>query len=185
MKFDIYNTQLSNAVKQRNMLLMVAAFLLISNLLLAFGFVTQDRQVVIVPAHIDQKIKYSNRYVDQRYLEVMTGYFTGLLLDKTAANAKQKSHALLQHVASSSYQKIANHLNEDAERYQNLSLTTSFAISDMIINPDKLTAELNGKLYSRYGKDGKSENPAHYLVKYEFKGGRLLLKEFSIVKEKK
>ena len=185
MNLKFYNESFSGAVRQRNLFLLTTLTSLALNVILGFAILHINQQVVIIPANLDQKLNYSNRHVDNQYLEMMSKYFISQLLEKTSSNIRQKHHTLLQYVSGSSYQKIANHLAEEESKYIELNLSTHFEIKEMFVNVDKMTATIKGIIHSYFGKSGSSKDLANYQITYEFNNGRLLLCGFTKIEAPK
>lgn len=162
---------------QRNILLLIAVVLLISNLFLSIWVIGRKERMIIIPAIKEEVSVIGDSEFSESYVEQMTIFFVELLLDLTAENIKYKSQLLLKHVASENYHSFLKHYKEEEERYRKYRVATKFDIKGIKILEGGKRVEIEGLLSSRFGEDSMKQKEV--VARYKKAGGRLLLEGFS------
>jgi type IV conjugative transfer system protein TraE len=165
---------------QRNFLIAIVSVMLLSNLILIFCLAGKSERTIIIPAQLNQEVSFTGDGFSESYLEEMTHFFIGLLLDLTTENVGYKASILLKHVDPGSYQVMKKYFVEEEAKLKKYNFTSSFSITGMkIVSP--LEREIEGILASRFGESGKKDSKVNYLIKYKNDRGRLLLEKFQLL----
>lgn len=162
---------------QRNILLVIAVVLLLSNLFLSIWVFGRKERTIIIPA-LSEKVSVRGGEFSESYIEQMTIFFVELLLDLTAENIKYKTQILLKHVASENYHSFLKHYKEEEERYRKYRVATKFDIKGMRILEGGKRVEIDGLLSSRFGEESMRQKEVVYEARYKKGGGRILLEGF-------
>jgi len=169
---------------QRNLLIVIGGALLITNVILAACLYGHTDRTIIVPAQLNQEVSLSGAEFSESYMEEMTTFFLGLLLDLTPDNVEYKSSLVLKHVAPGSYNDLKKYFKEEAEKHKKYSLATHFSVTAISVS-SAMEREVTGMLTSRFGDTGKKDQQVSYRIGYRNKNGRLLLEKFELLEEKK
>jgi type IV conjugative transfer system protein TraE len=185
MDISILVSKQKNLLLQRNVLIGVSTLALLSNVILGVCLLTTEKQTLVIPAHFDKELLLSNKRLPISYLEEMTVFYLDLLLGLTEGNIDYKAKLILRHVHPSFYIHISKFLAGEIKRYKEYRLSTQFKVSELKIDDQNLIAQAKGVLISYFGSNGKSETLVSYQIKYDYSGGILTIKDFSIIKEEK
>lgn len=172
--------QVDRITRQRNSCLALAAVGILSSLLLSFKIASTEGRVVMVPG-LNQEVWSSASGVSSSYLEEASAMYLPLLLDLNGSVIDWKREHLFKYVSRSdpSYMKaLADYFAKSKEKYKKFGLSTHFAVKNFEVNEKKLLVKASGQLISRFGERGFKSDPVSYLMSYEWKSGKLLLKEF-------
>ena len=167
---------------QRKYLLCIAGAMIAANLALSICLFGKSDKTIIVPAQLGEPISVSSSELSESYIEQMTEFFSGLLLDLTPSNVGYKSAVALKHVDSSGYTELQNYFKEEEEKHKKYNLATHFSPTCIKVLSN-LEREVSGILTSRFGDAGKQETHVSYRIKYRNKGGRLWLEKFELLKK--
>ena len=169
------------SILQRNIAILLAGLMLLGNLLLTATIFGLKQTTVIVPANLKSQISLNQEQVSKSYIEEMTGFFLSYLLDVNSSSAAYKADIILRHVFPGYYQEMKHYLDEEDKKYKQFNLATSFNPSVMEIDEKLLIVKVKGHLISYFGKSGYKQEQANYNIAYEYKNGRLLLKDFKLI----
>jgi conjugal transfer pilus assembly protein TraE len=166
---------------QRNIAIFLAILMLLGNLLLIITIFSLKQTTVIVPAHLKSEISLDQERVSKSYIEEMTVFFFSYLLDVTSSSADYKAEIILRHVSPDFFQAMKEYLLRESKKYQEFNLTTGFTPSALEIDEDSLIVTATGLLNSYFGKNGYKQELVHYQISYEYKNGRLFIKDFKLI----
>lgn len=183
MEISILANKQQNLLLQRNILVVVGIILLFSNVLLSGYVLTSERQVYIVPAHLNREMIISNKYISSSYLEEMSIFYLNLLLGLNESNIDYNKDIVLRHIHPSFYNHISSFLEQEKKRYQDYRLSTYFKLTKLTIDNKNLIVLASGVLTSYFGKNSKSTDQVNYKIEYDYSGGMLTIKNFVIVKD--
>lgn len=182
MEQTLVLSNLKRITKQRNIGLLAFGIMLLTNLLLALGIISNHREIIMVPG-ITQEFKISGNKVSSSYLEEMSHMFLSGLLDLTPENVKYKKDLVLKYTMADSVSVINKYFAEAQEQHEKFELHTYYSVKSMEIWSDKMEVKSYGILNSRFGRSGYDEKPIQYLLRYEMNGGILRLKSFTLIDE--
>lgn len=163
---------------QRNILMVIAGIGLLANLLLSICLLSKKEKIILIPGQLNQEAVLGDVF-SISYMEEVTNFFVGLLLDLTPSNVEYKSSIVLKHVDSSSYNTLKKYFDDEEEKHKKYNLCTSFAVTNLTVKG--LRVEISGILTSRFGDSGKQEQSMTYLIQYKNSHGRLLLTKFETI----
>ena len=162
---------------QRNMLFIVCILMLLSNIFLSICVLGKSHRTIIVPTQLQQEFTTDGSRFSSSYIEEMTAFFLGLLLDLTPENVLHKSAIVLRHVEAESYDQLKQYFQKEDDTHKKYGLSSNFSIN-RIHEIGPLEYEVSGVLSSRFGETGKKDTQASYVIKYKNRFGRLLLEKF-------
>jgi len=168
---------------QRNILIVIGGVLLVTNFILAACLYGHTEKTIIVPTQLNQEVSFAGMEFSESYIEEMTNFFLGLLLDLTPDNVEYKSSLVLKHVEPGSYKNLKKYFKEEAEKHSKYRLSTHFSVTS-VSAISSMEREVTGILTSRFGDTGKKDQKVSYRIGYGNKNGRLLLEKFELVKDK-
>jgi type IV conjugative transfer system protein TraE len=177
----VWQENIEVVARQRNGLLVLAVVAIFSGLLLSFKIASVKERIILVPG-LNQEIWVTDSGVSRSYLEEVTAMYLPLLLDLSSETIDWKKEHLFKHVSQSdsAYMKsLAEYFARSKEKYKQFSLSTHFAIKNFEVNEKKLLVKASGQLVSRFGERGFQSESMSYLLQFEWKSGKLLLKEFA------
>lgn len=183
MEVSILANKQHNLLLQRNILVVVGVILLLSNVLLSSYILTSERQIYIVPAHLNKEMIISNKYISSSYLEEMSVFYLNLLLGLNESNIEYNKDIVLRHIHPTFYNHISHFLEQEKKRYQDYLLSTYFKLTKLTIDDKNLVVLATGVLTSYFGKNSKSTDQVNYRIEYDYSGGVLTIKNFVIIKD--
>lgn len=185
MEKSISMINFETIARQRNLFVGLTLFLCASMLLLSIKLATLDEKTILVPG-LTQEVWTKEGGVSASYLEESTLMYLPLLLDLNAEIIDHKAQVIFKYVSQSeaSYmKKLQNYFAEAAKKYKQFALSTYFSVKNLEVDTKKLSVKANGVLTSRYGTEGFETTKISYLLKFEWIGGKLRLKEFEQYRE--
>ena len=172
---DLASCSLKN---QRDWALGGGTILLVSNVLLCIMFLFKNERIILVPPTIEKSFWVSKSSVSQEYLEEMSLFLSNMLLDITPSSADFQRSVALKYVDPSYYNTLRARLIKEAQTLKKEGISTSFKVLKIRPNKDDLTVEITGTLMSYVGAARVREIQEVYVMKFNYKAGRLLLEEF-------
>ena len=168
---------------QRNVFMAFSFILaLIVLVLSAFLFFKHER-VVIVPPVIEKEFWVDAKHVSPTYLEQF-GYFLGqLFLAKSSQSAASQRSIILRHTDPSYAGILRQRLIEEEEVLKKQSTSYVFYPVEIKVNPEQMSLLLTGdRLVFMGGKEVSKEREG-YILRFNYTGSRLLLKEIILDKK--
>lgn len=169
--------------KQRLVLSCVLVCLLVTNLFLAGIVFSQKPKTILVPPFLNKTVSLEGESFSKAYIEEMTSFFIYLLLELSKDTLSYKSQRLLRHVDSDSYESLKTYFKEEEKKLKDYNLKTSFSVTGLTVHSDNLGADVTGVLKSDFMSEGIKESQASYRIRYKGDYGRLLLKNFDLIKD--
>jgi len=166
--------------RQRNILIAMCLMLIASVFLLAAKIFTSTEKIVLVPG-LSREAWVTSEGVSESYLEEMTAMYLPMLLDLDTNSIEWKRDRLVSYISQTDpryLKEFHEYFARVKEQYSNFGLSTHFALKKIESNQKKLSVIAHGILVQHFGNRGNKSLNASYLITYDWKGGRLLLKEF-------
>lgn len=185
MKIKLLNNRLSDLLQQRNLFLVFACMLLLSNLLLVVLAFFRNERVVIAPPQVSQEYWVESSQVSASYLEEMALFYAFLLLDTSPANASYKRDMILKETVPHAYGALKAKLVEEENRLKKENVSSSFQASEVKVNPNNMSVELTGDLVRYVGEKRISQSRDTYQLQMSYQHGRLLIEEFQLIGSEK
>lgn len=185
MKFKLLYGRLDYILHQRNALFFLVVTLLILNFLQAIAVFFKRERVVVMPPEITQEFWVEKNRVSQSYLEEMTLFFAGLILEISAESASYKRDIILRNTVPEGYGALKTKLIEDERRLKKEHVVTSFQPNTVKIVLGKMTAEITGDLSRFVGEKRISQSRDTYSFTFLYRHGRLLIKSFQLIRSDK
>ncbi|BBB57638.1 F pilus assembly protein traE (plasmid) [Candidatus Megaera polyxenophila] len=180
MEKQVMVKNIDQVARQRNFLLLLVIVSVFSVAALSLKLITTEAKVILAPG-LNQEVWTSDKGVSISYLEETSAMYMPLLLDLTSDSIDWKKELLMNHVSQSDakYMRLINeYFAASKEKYKRFSLSTHFAVKSFEVNQKELTVKAIGQLNSRFGERGVQNIPAVYGLSFEWRAGKLLLKEF-------
>ena len=178
---------LESISRQRNLFVGLTLLLSVSLMFVSIKLVRMDEKTVLVPG-LTQEVWTKEGGVSASYLEESTLMYLPLLLDLNPEIIDHKAAVIFKYVSQSdaSYMKrVQDYFADAAKKYKQFALSTYFSVKNLEVDTKRMLVKANGVLTSRYGEEGFETTKISYLLKYEWTGGKLRLKEFEQYKEEK
>lgn len=185
MNLASFDNKLNKLIFQRNVLVFLSLFLLLSNVLLGVANLLQfDREkIVITPAVINKKFWVAGNDYSDSYLEQMAEYFAGLMLSINKHNANNRINKILEHVHPKYYATMKNNLIKQVNVVSEKGFSSSFSPSLATVNKTRLAVELQGILETKVGNRVLNSNLRKFVVEFETNAGKLLIKNLQLKDE--
>lgn len=180
MDKNIFAGNIENISRQRNLFVLLTLILSASLLMVTFRLWQESERVVVVPG-LSKSAWIDGQGVSASYLEEMANMYLPYLLDLNSQNIDWRKNKILEHVSRSDsrYLEAINEYFVGAkEQYSQFDLTTFFAAKRFQISERDKKVVVSGQLISQYGNEGFDVQPARYLMKFDWVGGKLSLKSF-------
>jgi conjugal transfer pilus assembly protein TraE len=178
MQQDYINNQVIRILKQRNMSLIFGIGMLIANILLSIGILNKQEKVIFLPPEINKSFWVTNKGASVEYLEEMSLFLSGLLLDQTAASSKVKRDILLKYVSPGFYNDLYKRLVDQEKYIAANNISTKF--SPQVIEASSKTNKviLTGEMRSFVADKQVSKEQVSYEIKFKYQGAKYLLDGF-------
>lgn len=145
----------------------------------------RNEKVIIVPPNLSTGFWVGRAAVDNDYLTEMARHYATELLNVTPHSIDYKIKQLLRISNPSDYGAIRAQFDEIAKKVKRDQIVTTFLPHHVTINSETLSANVAGELMVILGQHPIASNQVTYQIKFHYLNGRLLLSEFSEIKEKK
>lgn len=176
--------QTNQILKQRNFLVLTCSVLILSNLLLAFALVFQDKEKILVPNSLDQEASIVNGRMSPAYIEALTRDVINLMLNVTPSNVEYTAKSILKITHPKFYGTLKTSLLERTKDVINRHITLFFAPQSIILGDEPNTVYVTGKLSTILGKTEVSTEEKTYSIIYEYVGFKPLVLDFHEVDPK-
>ncbi|MBP6103518.1 MAG: type IV conjugative transfer system protein TraE [Gammaproteobacteria bacterium] len=174
-----YNKLLS----QRNRLLIATGMLgVLCGLLGASNFYLIGKErIIIAPPIIHREFWISTDAVSDHYLEQMSQFFAGLLLNVSPSTFAVNAEHLLAHVVPERFSSLKTQLVQQQMELERRGMSTSFHINRFKIDRKKLLVELQGELKILVANTPVESSTKIYSLKFVQQQGRLWIQSFEEV----
>lgn len=183
MKTQVLIGSYNSLLSQRNRLLMASGILGILCVLLGasnFYLIGKER-IIIAPPTIQREFWISTDSVSDHYLEQMSQFFAGLLLNVSPSTFAVNAEHLLSHVVPERFAALKAQLVAQQMELERRGMSTSFHISRFKIDCKKLLVELKGELKILVANTQVTSSTKNYLLKFVQQQGRLWVQSFEEV----
>jgi len=162
----------------------VALGMMAANLLLAATVAGTDttEKIVIVPPVIERPFWVKGAEMSREYLEEMSRYLAGLVLNVTPKSVESGIDIFLRYVAPASYGQIRARMTAQADRLRRDDVSTAFYPVSYQTRPKKRQVVITGDFVTVVGKQIVSKVRRSWRFAYTYTGGRLWIAEFLEVK---
>jgi conjugal transfer pilus assembly protein TraE len=169
---------------QRNRLFYVIGISGVVNVLLAASvyFMIGKERVIVVPPVVSHDFWVATDSVSDSYLEQMTSFFSGLVLNVNPSSFSKRSEQLLQHVDPASYGRVKAEMTEQEVDINNRALTSSFHPISFKVDRKNLMVEVKGELSLMSGNTAIGSGTRSYQIQYANRNGKLTIVNFKEVK---
>lgn len=184
MKTSILATNFNQVLAQRNLFFTLTVVSLLLNILLggiSYYCIGRER-IVVSPPVVNTQFWVSSDTVSDSYLEQMSGFFVGLVLNVSPNNFVARSQPLLQHVDSGSYAVMKAQLIAQHAEIERRAMSTNFHPISYKIDREKLLVEVKGELRIMIGGASMELKSTTYQIQYVQRQGRLFIKRFNEIK---
>ncbi len=168
-------TSLVAAVK-RQQLLSLALLLLCA--LLSVQALRKETTVILEPPQRSKSIAVVGEKVDAAWLEEMGAWVAHMMLDASPHSIAWQQEQLLKWVHPASHGQLQQDMAVQARRLMDTNAATVFWLQQVAPDPERTRVALVGQLdtYVNGVKVPGSSRTQSYLVQFESKGGRMLIK---------
>ena len=176
-------------LKQRNYLLGVSLLSLVMNGLLVLGILSvlgryylyedsKERLVHIIPGSLNDSMTLSKYDASDSYFVHMARVVLDLRLNNTPKSALDKHATLLSYVSPNAHTLFRKSLEEDAESYKKLDLSTIFVPSAISVDRDANVIHVDGHMDAFYGGNRRETMKKHYHIHYSYVNGVFQVEDF-------
>jgi conjugal transfer pilus assembly protein TraE len=169
------------AIKERNIALMMAICMGISNLLLIIKICTTNQRIVVVPAYQQQSFWLDQAQVSSEYLEQMTLFFLENMLNLTADSIAYQRDVILKHVNPGFYGELKKRFIEEEIRYKKESLATNIKPMKIVVDESSKTTTVVGVFTSFVAGKQVKQTKDSYQLQFIYEHGRLLINSFKLI----
>lgn len=171
-------------LKQRNLLVAVAAILTGLTILLFVIALARDREIVLQPV-LRSPLLVSSAGVSREYLEMITRDAAVLTLDRSPQNLEYWMKSVLDITAPRAQGRLKADLLKIVEEQRGSSIAQFFTIQTMEIDPKDLWSEVTGDLHTIVGSKLVSRERRTFRFSWEYSGVSLALVGFGMVSSDK
>jgi conjugal transfer pilus assembly protein TraE len=182
MELHLNQHRLGDLKFQRNVVAGICVVLLSISAVQSLCLFFRHERIVITPPQLTQSFWIEGNRFSPQYLEEMALHYAHFLLDVTEKTVLYQGEIILRYVAPESYGTFKAKLLEDEKNLKTNHLSTRFAPSDVVISPDQLRVDITGELMSYVADKKISQIRETYRFQFHTQSGRLLIKDFSLVK---
>lgn len=165
---------------QRNRLFMLTSLLGLLCVFLGasnFYLIGKER-IIIAPPIISREFWISTDAVSDHYLEQMSQFFAGLLLNVSPSTFAVNAEHLLAHVVPERFAALKTQLVQQQMELERRGMSTSFHISHFKIDRKKLLVELKGELKILVANTPVESSTKTYTLRFVQEQGRLWIQSF-------
>lgn len=170
-------TAIASALKKQQLITILLAALC---LLMAMLSMSKDHTVILEPPTRSKAIAVVGDRVDGAWLEEMGAWIAHMMLDASPHSIAWQQEQLLKWVHPSAHGQLQQDMAVQAKRLIDTNASTVFWLQQVAPDPERVRVALVGQLdtYVNGVKVAGSSRTASYLVSFESKGGRMLIKEW-------
>ena len=165
-------------LRQRNLLALTSAGLMVA-LTIAGGFAaTRDREVVLIPT-ARATLTVSSAGADAQYLEFVSRDAALLLLNRSPEGLDYWMSQILELADPAASGTLKGELLRIVEEQRGSDVTQSFVIKELKVDPAGLTSEVKGTLKTFVGATVIGSDERRFRFKWSYRGLRLALTGFA------
>ena len=166
-------------LKQRNLLVVVAAALAGLVVILFLMSASRDREIVLQPV-LTSPLAVSSVGVSRQYLEMVTRDTAVLTLDRSPQNLEYWMKEVLAITSPKAQGKVKADLLKILDEQRGSSIAQFFTIQSMKIDPKNLVSEVTGDLHTIVGDKVISKELRTFRYNWEYSGLSLKLIGFGM-----
>ena len=155
------------------------------NIALAACLLRENRDVIIIPTHLEKNISIGANTISDAYLELLARDFVQTFLNINAANEEYVSQYILGLAHPSYYSELKQQLHELFNEIKTKQLSLQFNSQEMQVDNQGLAVEVIGDLSKKVGTKEVERKKRKYLIRFHQEGTKLTLKEFYEVADEK
>lgn len=180
MEISYTHAQSQRVLRQRNLLVIVAAVLGALSAILIMVTATRDREVILQPV-LGRPLAVNSAGVSREYLELITRDTAVLTLDRSPANLDYWMKSVLEITAPHAQGKIRADLMKIVNEQRGSSIAQFFTIQTMEIDPKNLWSTVTGDLHTIVGNKVVSSERRTFRFDWQYSGLSLKLAGFGMV----
>ena len=180
MEISHTHAQSQRVLRQRNLLVIVAAALGALSAILMLVTATRDREVILQPI-LGSPLAVNSSSISREYLEMITRDTAVLTLDRSPANLEYWMKSVLDITAPSAQGKIRGDLMKIVNEQRGSSIAQFFTIQTMEIDPKNLWSTVTGDLHTIVGNKVVSNERRTFRFDWQYSGLSLKLVGFGMV----
>ena len=184
MLADIAHQRAQTLLRQRKILLMVAAASFLTNLALVTALTSKDREVILQPI-ATRPLTISSSEVGADYLELVTRDVALMLLNRSPAGLDYWMEQILKVAHPAAYGSLRAELVEIVTEQRGSDVSQAFVITGMTVDPKRLTSEVEGDLKTFVGGQVIASEAKRFRFGWDYTGLRLSLASFALVPNSK
>lgn len=135
------------------------------------------QRVVLVPPGLSEEVWIRGSSASDEYLRHMGRYLALLLLHWTPSSAEEQFSEFLSHVDPAVYPEVKAELSDLLDEIRTLSITSSFHIQELVLDPRKRQLEVKGILTQYAGQTKSNEEQVVLRFGFSLVHGRLRIHE--------
>ena len=148
-------------------------------LMMGIKLLRDEPKVILEPPTRVSTISVQGNRVDENYLTEMAQYVAHMMLDVTPATIERRNDEVLKWVHPASYGELQNRMTVASKRLKESNATTIFWATQVAPDPDHLRVAVIGTLETYVnGSRVQPDRTQSWLLQFESKGGRMLIKEW-------
>lgn len=151
--------------------------LLLSNVVLSFFvfFAWRHHTVEITPFAGSASYIKGSHYVDAHYLSLMAENFINERLNVSPETVDANHKRLLSFIDPLQYPHFLKLLSSEGEAIKSKKISTSFDITDIQVNPNRLTTKVTGRLKRFVALQNIDDIVKCYELQFHYRHGRLTI----------
>lgn len=187
MDFKSYQSRLSQISARFNLMVCLVFGLLLSNVVLTSFIYTlwNHHRIEVTPFSGNLSYLKSASSVDSHYLSLMTENFISERLNVSPETVDGNHKRLLSFVNHQNYPEMLRRLTREATVIKAKNMSSTFNITHIKTDPNKLTAIVSGILKRYVGLQALTEGRKTYRLQFHYRSSRLSILNFSLIKESK
>jgi conjugal transfer pilus assembly protein TraE len=159
---------------------LITAGLVVLTLLLSVLVTRKQTTVILEPPTRSKAVAIVGDRVDAAWLEEMGGWVAHMMLDTSPHSIAWQQEQLLRWVHPSAHGQLQQDMAVEAKRLIQTNASTMFWLQQVAADPEHVRVALMGQLdtYVNGVKVAGSSRTQAYLLTFESRGGRMLIKEW-------
>ena len=178
MLSDIAHQRGQALLRQRKILLVVAAASFLTNLALVSALSTRDREVILQPI-ASRPLAISSSGVSADYLELVTRDVALMLLNRSPAGLDYWMEQILKVADPAAYGALKAELVKIVTEQRGSDLSQAFVITGMTVDPKALSSTVEGDLKTFVGGQVIASETKRFRFGWSYVGLRLSLTSFA------
>lgn len=181
MREGRYRSLLAETLLRRNLWMVVALAMAVSNLGLAYWVLDTDvrEKTIVIPPLFEKPFWVHGDEVSPEYLEQMAVFFASLALTYNPDNIGHQVSLFLRYADPKDYGALAAKLEGDASRIRRNRLSSAFYPQEIRLSGQR--AALTGQLTTLVGNKQTEQRQATFRIRFAYRSGRLFVSKFTEV----